>query len=247
MTRLSAAALATLLASPLVTTAAAQTKTLQVRPRPSPPASRPSTRRRRTLTLKGRKATTSTSRPGPTSRASTRSRSATRFTARLPRERRAAPEGARREIRRQRHRRGRRAPAPAPAAPLPPSAPSPRRSPRSTRTSLQSPSPARHNWKYSSRVEDKKALAKVKVGDKVDITWTAALLVSLDTPKWPSGRHRRWLPRRAGERAVTTCGAHDDGGRRSPGRGGMAGPRTGDSAGRRDGPCRCARRPAGAR
>ncbi len=39
------------------------------------------------------------------------------------------------------------------------------------------------NWKYSSRVEDKKALAKVKVGDKVDITWTAALLVSLEAPR----------------------------------------------------------------
>jgi hypothetical protein len=40
-----------------------------------------------------------------------------------------------------------------------------------------------HDWKYSSRVADKQALAKVKVGDKVDITWTAALLVSLETPK----------------------------------------------------------------
>jgi Cu/Ag efflux protein CusF len=37
-----------------------------------------------------------------------------------------------------------------------------------------------NNWKYSSRVEDKKALAKVKVGDKVEITWTAATLVSFD-------------------------------------------------------------------
>jgi len=35
-----------------------------------------------------------------------------------------------------------------------------------------------NNWKYSSRVEDTKALAKVKVGDRVDITWTEALLVS---------------------------------------------------------------------
>ena len=35
-------------------------------------------------------------------------------------------------------------------------------------------------WKYSSRVQDKAALAKVKVGDKVDITWTEALLLSLD-------------------------------------------------------------------
>ena len=31
-----------------------------------------------------------------------------------------------------------------------------------------------------SRVEDKVALSKVKVGDKVDITWTAAALVSID-------------------------------------------------------------------
>jgi hypothetical protein len=35
-----------------------------------------------------------------------------------------------------------------------------------------------NDWKYTSRVEDKKALATVKVGDKVDITWTEALLVS---------------------------------------------------------------------
>lgn len=40
-----------------------------------------------------------------------------------------------------------------------------------------------NNWKYSSKVEDKKALAKVKVGDKVDITWTEALLVSFETAK----------------------------------------------------------------
>jgi hypothetical protein len=40
-----------------------------------------------------------------------------------------------------------------------------------------------NGWKYSSKVEDKKALAKVKVGDKVDITWTEALLVSLDPGK----------------------------------------------------------------
>ncbi len=37
-----------------------------------------------------------------------------------------------------------------------------------------------NGWKYSSRVEDKKALAKVKVGDKVDITWTEAMLVSFE-------------------------------------------------------------------
>jgi hypothetical protein len=40
-----------------------------------------------------------------------------------------------------------------------------------------------NNWKYSSRVEDKKALAKVKVGDRVDITWTEALLVSFSEAK----------------------------------------------------------------
>jgi hypothetical protein len=39
-----------------------------------------------------------------------------------------------------------------------------------------------NGWKYSSRVEDRKALAQVKVGDKVDITWTEALLVSLEPP-----------------------------------------------------------------
>jgi hypothetical protein len=38
-------------------------------------------------------------------------------------------------------------------------------------------------WTYSSRVEDKKALAKVKKGDKVDITWTAAMVVSIDDAK----------------------------------------------------------------
>jgi hypothetical protein len=37
-----------------------------------------------------------------------------------------------------------------------------------------------NGWSYSSRVEDRKALAQVKVGDKVDITWTAAALVSID-------------------------------------------------------------------
>jgi hypothetical protein len=40
-----------------------------------------------------------------------------------------------------------------------------------------------NGWSYSTRVEDTKALAKVKVGDKVDITWTGALIVSLDDAK----------------------------------------------------------------
>ena len=37
-----------------------------------------------------------------------------------------------------------------------------------------------NNWTYSSRVEDKQALAKVKVGDKVDLTWTQAVLIEIE-------------------------------------------------------------------
>ena len=37
-----------------------------------------------------------------------------------------------------------------------------------------------NGWKYSSRVQDPAALSKVKVGDKVDITWTMALLMSVE-------------------------------------------------------------------
>jgi hypothetical protein len=40
-----------------------------------------------------------------------------------------------------------------------------------------------HGWKYSSRVEDKKALEKVKVGDRLDITWTEAFILSLEDAK----------------------------------------------------------------
>jgi len=40
-----------------------------------------------------------------------------------------------------------------------------------------------NNWAYSSKVEDKDALKKVKVGDKVDITWTEAMLVSFEPLK----------------------------------------------------------------
>lgn len=40
-----------------------------------------------------------------------------------------------------------------------------------------------NGWKYTSRVEDKKALAKVKVGDRVDITWTEATVLSLEAAK----------------------------------------------------------------
>ena len=38
-------------------------------------------------------------------------------------------------------------------------------------------------FKYSSKVKDKNALAKVKVGDKVDITWTEATTVSIEDAK----------------------------------------------------------------
>ena len=37
-----------------------------------------------------------------------------------------------------------------------------------------------NGWAYSTRVEDKAALAKVKVGDRVDITWTAAALIAFE-------------------------------------------------------------------
>src|SRR5262245_10542152 len=41
----------------------------------------------------------------------------------------------------------------------------------------------RRCWTYCSRLEDKNALWKVKVGDRVDITWTSGVLVALDPPK----------------------------------------------------------------
>ena len=37
-----------------------------------------------------------------------------------------------------------------------------------------------NGWKYTSPVHDKPALANVKVGDKVDIVWTEAILVSIE-------------------------------------------------------------------
>ena len=40
-----------------------------------------------------------------------------------------------------------------------------------------------NGWKYTSRVQDKAALAKAKVGDKVDIVWTEAVLVSVEPGK----------------------------------------------------------------
>jgi hypothetical protein len=40
-----------------------------------------------------------------------------------------------------------------------------------------------NGWKYSSRVQDKNAIKNVKVGDRVDITWTEAVLISVEPPK----------------------------------------------------------------
>jgi hypothetical protein len=39
-----------------------------------------------------------------------------------------------------------------------------------------------NNWKYSSRIQDKSVLKTYKVGDKLDITWTEAVILSLETP-----------------------------------------------------------------
>ena len=38
-------------------------------------------------------------------------------------------------------------------------------------------------WTYSRKVLDKNVLKQVKVGDRVDFTWTEAMIVSVDTPK----------------------------------------------------------------
>jgi hypothetical protein len=37
-----------------------------------------------------------------------------------------------------------------------------------------------NNWSYTSRIADKAALAQVKVGDQLDITWTEAVLISAE-------------------------------------------------------------------
>jgi hypothetical protein len=40
-----------------------------------------------------------------------------------------------------------------------------------------------NGWKYTSKVQDTEALAKVNVGNRVDIVWTEAMLVSLEPGK----------------------------------------------------------------
>jgi hypothetical protein len=40
-----------------------------------------------------------------------------------------------------------------------------------------------NGYNYSRKVEDRKALAKLKVGDQLDMTWTEAMLISVDPAK----------------------------------------------------------------
>ncbi len=40
-----------------------------------------------------------------------------------------------------------------------------------------------NGWHYSTKVQDKNALSQVKVGDKIEVTWTAAALVSFEEAK----------------------------------------------------------------
>jgi hypothetical protein len=67
--------------------------------------------------------------------------------------------------------------------PPPHSAPSPRLSPPLIRTCPRYRSQGRTTGSYTSRVADKNALKQVKVGDRLDITWTEAVLVSFDNVK----------------------------------------------------------------
>jgi hypothetical protein len=40
-----------------------------------------------------------------------------------------------------------------------------------------------NKWTYSARIQDKKVLEQVKLGDKVDLTWTEALLLEFEIVK----------------------------------------------------------------
>ena len=40
-----------------------------------------------------------------------------------------------------------------------------------------------NGWKYTTKVQDREALSKVKVGDRMDITWTEAVVVSVTDSK----------------------------------------------------------------
>jgi hypothetical protein len=183
MTRLSAAALAALLASPLVTQAAAQSKTLQGETRTITATVEAIDAQTRTLTLKGPEGNYVDVEAGPDVKRFNEIKVGDKITARYyenvvlrlkqPGETSvdSAAEGNTRA-----------------AGARPGGTVAAQRTITATITAIDPAVPSitftgPNNWKYSSRVADKKALAKVKVGDKVDITWTAALLVSLDAPK----------------------------------------------------------------
>ena len=40
-----------------------------------------------------------------------------------------------------------------------------------------------NGYVYSRKVADKKTLSLLKVGDQLDMTWTEALLISVENPK----------------------------------------------------------------
>jgi hypothetical protein len=40
-----------------------------------------------------------------------------------------------------------------------------------------------NGWKYSRRILDKNVLKQVKVGDRVDFTWTEAVQITIDSPQ----------------------------------------------------------------
>jgi hypothetical protein len=183
MTRLSAAALATLLASPLVTTAAAQTKTLQGETKTVTASVEAIDAKTRTLTLKGPEGYYVDVEAGPDVARFNEIKVGDKITAKYYENvvlRLKAPGEKSVDSDTDGVTRG--------AGARPGGTVAAQRTITATITAIDPDVPSitftgPHNWKYSSRVEDKKALAKVKVGDKVDITWTAALLVSLDTPK----------------------------------------------------------------
>jgi hypothetical protein len=183
MTRLPAVALAALLASPLVTAAAAQTKTLQGDTKTVTATVEAIDANTRTLTLKGPEGNYVDVEAGPDVKRFNEIKVGDRITARYyenvvlrlkqPGEK-AVDSGA-------------EGVTPGAGA-RPAGTVAAQRTITATITAIDPAVPSitftgPHNWKYSSRVADKKALDKVKVGDTVDITWTAALLVSLDTPK----------------------------------------------------------------
>jgi hypothetical protein len=183
MTRLSAAALALLLASPMATQAAAQSKTLTGETRTVTATVEAVDAKTRTLTLKGPEGNYVDVEAGPDVKRFNEIKVGDKITARyyenvVLRVKPAGEASVNSDT----------AGASAGAGAKPAGTVAAQRTITATITAIDPAVPSitftgPHDWKYSSRVQDKDALAKVKVGDKVDITWTAALLVSLETPK----------------------------------------------------------------